>query len=49
MNEMDAIMYEMVTHAANQGNAEAQCILGYLEYTGQNPDGIEEEEKSSRR
>ena len=46
MNESDAIMYEMVTRAANQGNAEAQCILGYLEYTGQNPDEVEEPAKA---
>ena len=44
-NESDAIIYEMVSRFANQGNAEAQCILGYLEYTGQNPDGYFEEKK----
>lgn len=45
MNKSDAIVYEMVSRFAAEGNAEAQCILGYLEYTGQNPDEMPDEAK----
>ena len=44
--ERISIMYEMVSRLAAEGNAEAQCVLGYMEFCGENPDETYEEQKA---
>ena len=40
------IMYELVSRLSNQGDTEAQCILGFMEFCGDNPDGFYEPQKA---
>lgn len=40
------LMYELVSRLSNQGDAEAQCILGFMEFCGDNPDGFYEQQKA---
>ena len=40
------LMYELDSRLSNQGDAEAQCILGFMEFCGDNPDGFYEPQKA---